>query len=353
MAANILSISVDSTLANLRERLDAGENNHGVKFIQVNHRPDTPADSNLILMARRDPQSRTCLVELAKLGYYVYTSADGVTKLVRSDHIKDFWLSLKGVHYKMSKREVLYTFSPPLEGRKPKRMLVVFSSMYTEANTPSLQRYFMQNFKTVQKFLPSDTAVLRIGDLGGVVGSFYLNNAHRPNNAAAVQKLITRIRTKHEIDHDAVVLYGASKGGTGAMYHGILGDYRFVSVDPILSDDHYVKSMNDAHFTVGGIFPETKDQAFERLFIKMRSNIVRSKTHTRSALIYSERSPQFPYINKSVVQRFAGGIACFNSLDPRIKDHPDVSPKTLNCATMLMNMQLYGLNLAPGVRTLD
>jgi hypothetical protein len=35
----------------------------------------------------------------------------------------------------------------------------------------------------------------------------------------------------------------------------------------------------------------------------------------------------------------------FNSRHPKIKDHPDVGPNTINVAVMLMNMGLYDMGL--------
>lgn len=38
------------------------------------------------------------------------------------------------------------------------------------------RRCFNKNFPSVGKYIPYDTAILRISDVGGVVGSFYINN---------------------------------------------------------------------------------------------------------------------------------------------------------------------------------
>jgi hypothetical protein len=345
MAASPITIRPDITPDELRRLLDRQPDN---KFIHVTHGPAEPETSNLIVMARKDPQARTCLIELAKAGFYVYVAKEGASRLVRSDNLKNLWLKVRDNEFQLTEDEVVYTYTPP-EERPAARMLVVLSSITDNVNSPSLQRYFMQNFPTIQKYMPSDTAVLRVGDLGGVMGSFYLNTTHRPDNVGAVQRLIEAQRIQHGFSHDSVVLYGVSKGATAALYHGLVGSYRFVAVDPIISDDHYVKHLRDAHFTVGGVFPETKDVAFDKLLDRIAASPAAPGSPVRASVICSERSPQFPYIKRALIDRFSDRMSFFNASNPLINDHPDVGPKTVNCATMLMSMHLYGMSPAPGV----
>jgi hypothetical protein len=330
-----------------------GSGKEAPRFIHIAHDPEWPEGTNLIAMARKLPSAKERLVEFTKRGYYVYVAKEGATRLVRSDYVRSLWIKVREGEFQMNDDDLVYKFTPPPTGIKPKRLLVVLSSIFQNVNSPSLLRYFMENFPTVQKYLPHDTAVLRIGDIGGVMGSFYLNTSHRPNNVASIQRLIETIRTETGLDNDAVVLYGVSKGATAALYHGLLGGYRFVAVDPIVSDEHYEQRMNDAHFTLGGIFPESKQSVFERLVREVKASTSQQKIACRSALICSDRSPQFPYIEKMFIRNFSNEISFFNSQNPAILDHPDVGPKTVNTATMLMNMQLYGLSLTPGVRTID
>ena len=42
-----------------------------------------------------------------------------------------------------------------------------------------------------------------------------------------------------------IILFGANKGGTGALLQGIIGKYHTVVVDPIVLDEFFVKNRND------------------------------------------------------------------------------------------------------------
>ena len=330
-----------------------GKDELGARFVHVAHDPDATEDTNLILMARKDPVARRCLVELAKRGYYPYLTKEGATRLVRSDRVDGLWVKITENEYKITPDEVVYFIEPPLEEKPPIRLLVVFSAIHQNPSGTGLQRYFMQNYPSVQKYMPPGTAVLRVGDLGGVVGAFYLNTNHRPRNADAIRNLIESVRADLGVTRDAVVLYGVSKGATGAVYHGLTAGHRFVAVDPILADEHYLVRYNDPHFTEGGVFPERKEKTFERLLDRVATEGAPAPMKGRCAVICSERSPQFLPITRMLVSRFSDSMSFFNSRDPLIRDHPDVGPRTVNCATMLMSMQLYGLPVPTGMHTID
>ena len=353
MSAAVVITRYDVAPSELQTLLSGNKEGGGIRFVHVSHGEGAPEDTNLVLMARKNADARRCLVELSKSGYYAYCTMEGCTRFVRSDRVETLWLKVKSGDFIMTKDELVYTVTPPADGRKPARLLVVFSSIHENPNSASLHRYFTQNFPSIQKYIPQDTAVLRIGDLGGVLGAFYLNTVHRPGNAAAVQKLIVSMRIQLGVDPDAMVLYGASKGGTAAFYHGMLGGHRFVAVDPIVADEHYVKNIQDFHFTVGGVFPETKEQVFERFVREIRSRKGRIPPSTKHTVICSERSPQFRYISKMLIDPLRDRVAFFNSRNPAILDHPDVGKHTVNTATMLLNMQLYGLQILPGVTDID
>lgn len=350
---HVLRLPFDGDMPDLVKPSTAHENEADIRFIHVPHGPDAPPQTSLTLIARKDPQARACLVHLSKSGYYAYCTKEGCTRFVRSDLVASIWIKIKAGEYQMTPDEVVYSVTPPANGSKPARLLVVMSSVHASPNTASLHRYFMQNFPTIQKYIPPDTAVLRVGDMGGVLGAFYLNTVHRPDNVSAIQRLIASVCADLGVDRNLVVLYGGSKGGTGAFYHSFLGSYRCVSVDPIVADEHYIKNLKDFHFTAGGVFAENKETVFNRLVADHRNPSPSGAAPARHAVICSERSPQFPYITRILMEPLRREVAFFNSRNPEIKDHPDVAAKTINTTTMLLNMQLYGLDITPGVTDID
>lgn len=348
-----IQVDYDMPAEDLDAMLGADDAGETPGFVHVSHGPNAASDAQLVSMARNNPEARATLVTLARAGYFVYGASEGVTRVVRADLVKSFWRQVIKGAYQVNADDLVHTVTAPLNGRAPKRLLVVLSSMGPDANSPLLERYFVQNFPTLQKFLPPETAVLRIADFGGVMGAFYLDTAHRPHNAQSVQNLITEVRTRLGIEHDAVALYGGSKGGTGALYHGLRGGYRFVAVDPIVSDDYYERKYNDWHFTRGEIFPVNKEENFARLFEEIESDGRAAGIAGRAAVICSDRSPQFPYISGCLFERFGDRMMIRNSQNPQILDHPDVSATTINNVTMLLNMHLYGMTLPCGVVKID
>jgi hypothetical protein len=114
-----------------------------------------------------------------------------------------------------------------------------------------------------------------------------------------------------------------------------------------VADEHYIKVFKDSHFTVG-VFPEDKKEKFSRL-----SSSVDVKGLPPVAILCSRQSPQFPYITSVIEEPLRSHIGLFDSHHVDIKTHPDVSPKTLNLAVTLLNMQFYKLPIPAGMHVID
>lgn len=326
-----------------------------VRFIHVDHGTENVGvETNLVKLARTNSEVRELIATLANNGFYTYMSKDNATRFVSEKSLDRLWMNLVSKDFTRHPNGVVYSFTKAAGTAVPKRLLVVFSSISGSINTPSLMRYFEQNFKSIQKYIPSDTAILRIADLGGVVGAFYLNTTHLPNNVDNIQQVIHDVRKEHGIAHESVVLYGASKGGTGALFHAITGHYRCVAVDPIVDDEHYIVRYNDAHFTGNEIFPEAKKVVFERMMASLVALPEPPKsTPVRWSVICSGNSPQYKYISRTLIDNANGRISFYDSRNPMIKDHPHVGQNTINTATALMNFHLYSIPVAPGLYTID
>lgn len=345
-----ISLSLDSPLVDLLAELKGtGET---VSYGEVFHGSVGLEGESLLEIARRVEDAKEVLVRLAMAGFYVYRKTEGSTRLVRDHTIGKLWHRVKEGDYSVNAEGLIYSYTPPSSPTPAPKLLVIFSSMSTSIYNTSMMRYFEQNFRSAQKYIPHDTGVLRIADIGGVVGAFYLNTYRNPNNVRRIQRLLSDVMIQHSIPTTNVVLYGASKGGTAAIFHGMTGGYKFISVDPIVSDEYYVNRFRDSHFTQGGIFERTKDEVFGELVSnKLRYTSFGARNKAEGSVIFSERSPQYSAITSTLVEHLAHRYAFFNSINPEINDHPDVSPKTLNIATMLMNQFFLNEELAPGLRT--
>jgi hypothetical protein len=346
---NEVHLDLAEDLSSLVERTSGVDPATG--FVHVAHGPSAKPGDSLISISRRNPAAKKLISHLAVNGFYLYRITDEGSRFVRDHTIGKMWHRIKAGEYSINEDGLVYSFTPPVIKSGSMRILVIFSSISASIYNPGLMRYFEQNFRSAQKHIPPNTAILRIADIGGIIGAFYLNTVRNPENTARIQRLIRETANEHGVHLNNVVLYGASKGGTGALYHGLTGGFKCVAVDPVLSDEYYISRYSDSHFTTDGVFLETKQDLFRRVVANAEdSHGLARASGTNITVIYSERSPQFSTIQEIAVDRLKDRAAFFNCINPEILDHPDVSPKSLNTASMLMNMLFYDLNLSPGVR---
>nr|WP_241093445.1 XcbB/CpsF family capsular polysaccharide biosynthesis protein [Xanthomonas sp.] len=316
----------------------AGADLGQARFVHLRH----PGEDNCIRLSRRDPQLKESLVSLVDQGFLVYKYAnDGaaVTSFVHASIAPSFWAEktdfglreYNGVCYKLEQQQDVVA----------RRLLVVFSciskvdQMY-EAGFSA--RYFARNLNQAAKYTPFDTAVLRIADLGGVVGAFYTNTNAQPDNEERVAALIAKVALDLAIAPQHIVLYGASKGASGALLHSLRSGMKLVCVEPILSDDYYLHRYRDSHFTQG-LFPRSKQALFAH-------HLAAEGAPAERVVIYSDKSPQFPYIRDIAMQSSRGkDIAFIDVQSPAIKDHPDVAPWSMGLQVALLNLMLCGIDV--------
>lgn len=289
----------------------------------------------MIELARSNVLAKRLLVQLANRGYYLVRMRKGHSDFVPPDVLKRLCALSKSKPIQHHEG-IFYTITPPVLATSRPRLLVVFSSVAdVPYSSDIVRRNFFTNFANIQKYVPANTAVLRISDIGGVVGSFYLNN----NASDLVEKSVgdvirLAIAKVGALDAD-VVLYGASKGGTAALFHGIDLGLKTVAVDPIVSDEHYEKKYSDLHFTQD-TFHKPKQIRFAELLSERPAR--------RATIICSPRSPQHQFISE-IIRRHpsCGKIAFFETQHTAIKDHVDVGPNTINVLTMILNGYFYGV----------
>lgn len=134
-----------------------------------------------------------------------------------------------------------------------KKLLVIFSCMPTIErynSYTSTDRCFVPFFSSIDRSLVKDVLIMRIMDLNLSHGSHYVSTPNYPEMEDDVQNAIQTVASKYQINKTDIVLYGVSKGGTGALYHGAIADYKVLSVDPIVSVLEYNNNGNK-HFLKG------------------------------------------------------------------------------------------------------
>jgi len=221
---------------------------------------------NLYTLASKNGNFKKLVVDLCNEGFVIVGHRARVSRFVRFSSAEAMLPFMGGYEYTelLTHERIIYSLEKP-PSMVARRMLVVFSSVADPRYASNLaKRNFFKNFSTVGKYIPHDTCVLRLSDLGGVVGSFYLNNNSDSRVEASVQEIIALVARKCAISKEDIVCYGGSKGGVGALYHAVMGGYKAVAVDPVIGEEHYELVHNDCHFTVG-TFPVRRFDKFVNL----------------------------------------------------------------------------------------
>lgn len=334
MSSFVLNINADVSNEELDELLASGL----YKYIHIDHSELTLNQENIINLARRHPEVRNKLISLTNNGFLTYVLRDGVSSLVKISELQKLWIPLKEKKYSISDKGIVYEYVNS-EHNIDKKLLVIFSQIPLDPHSSSLNRYFSRSFSTLEKYVGKNVSILRIADIGGITGAFYLNTIGLPNNENNIQLLIKKIAADNNIAEENIVLYGASKGGTAAMYHGLSCKLKVVAVDPIFDDEFYLSEHDDLHM-INGIFPDTKKNKFRILLNEKINHLPDIK------VITSKNSEQFSYI-EDFLRPIIPKITLLNCINPMIKKHPDVGPYTIHATTALINASLINLPIIP------
>ncbi|USD19897.1 XcbB/CpsF family capsular polysaccharide biosynthesis protein [Microbulbifer variabilis] len=287
---------------------------------------------NIYGLARRNKNVKNLVVKLTNSGFYLTHSEGGVSTFSKFKDASSFSKFIKKENLQFY-RSIFYTLEEPQIKCNQSKLLIIFSSVADRAyNSDIATRNFYLNYKSIQKYIPNNTYVLRLADIGGVVGSFYLNNNFNNQVENDIQLLISEISANFNIHKNDIVLYGASKGGTGSLYHAILGQFKCVSVDPIITGEYHFNQHEDSHF-VSGTFPEGKAEKFSSL-------LENNQLNKNINIIYSELSPIFSEV-ESIFCDYKSMANFFNYSHPKIKSHADVSKYSMNLLMLLINNLFY------------
>ena len=296
--------------------------------------------NNVLKLSRQYSTLKDFIIKLANNGLYLVNYKDGVSIFEKFITAKDFLTHMnnKEDSYKVS-NNLIYDLHEPEIQFKENNLLVIFSSfqIHPYLVTSPDERYFLKDFPNIYKYIPKNTYILRIADIGGVAGNFYLNTYYNNLIEMSVYKLIEERRKSLNIKKKHTLLFGFSKGGTASFFYSIKHRYKAIAVDPIITDKFHIDTYNDSHFTQG-IFPYTKDIKFKQLFEDYT-------IHKNIYIITSKKSQQFTYIHSFMEDNDRNNyINLIISKNPSIKDHPSVGENTINIFIMLINTIFYGIN---------
>ena len=309
----------------------------GVRYVHLNHEGARSLSGRSLIgsgLARSDV--RQWLVSLASAGYYTYKSNDGSSRLCHEDRLRSLWQAYTKGLLDISSAGVFYSLAGPEITEKPDYVYVILSAMGNDMFTQSLNRFYVQNYQHIGSAVGRNNWVLRVADVGGVLGSFYLPTSFNPENANRIQALLSSVADRAGVERRKVVIVGSSKGATGAAYHALHLGSSMIAVDPILEDTYYEERQNDCHFTRGGIFLESKEHVFEKFDDSF------GRDGTVRLAITSRNSPQFNPVS-FFFERLRIPVLICN--DKAIKDHPDVAKVTHRIVMSIATSIMAGLPL--------
>lgn len=298
---------------------------------------------NFLAVGRKNDEAKKVIATLSSNNFFLVEHKAGVSVFKKNTDSNEFLKNFKNPLVR-TWNDTFYTLEKPvIDNVADMRLLVVFSSIADLPFNANIdRRMFFKNFPDVAKYIPKNTYILRIADIGGVLGGFYLNSHADMDFESKVQSLIRKIQLEHAILDEHTVLYGTSKGATGALYHGVKMGLKAVSVDPIISDEYYLEKYNDLHF-VTNVFPISKQEKFNQLFAE-------SKNLRNIKLITSPQSENFKYICELLlVSELDVCSYIFN--DHNITGSKSIEEHMLTFITTMLNNTLYNIDLKDNVLT--
>lgn len=207
-------------------------------------------NDNLLILAQKFKNTYLMYKELLTNDYILYFHNNEQSFFCKRPLFKYLWKRKDLIQ----EGSLFFTLDDQPENKQTsvqeKKLLVIFSCMPpTEkySSHSSADRNFVPFFPLMARNLVKDVLIMRIMDLNLSHGSHYISTPNYPEMEEDVQNAIKKVAMNHGIISDNIVLYGSSKGGAGALYHGTLMDYKLLAVDPIISLEEYNKN-GDYHF---------------------------------------------------------------------------------------------------------
>lgn len=211
---------------------------------------ETFQTDNLLMLAQKFKNTEKMYQELLKNDFILYFHEKDQSYFCKRYLFEHLWKRKDLI----KEGSLFFTIDEQNENKmttlQRKKLLVIFSCMPTMEKYNShtaAERCFVPFFPSIARSLVKDVLIMRIMDLNLSHGSHYISTENYPEMENDIQNAIKKVAFDHLIDVEDIVLYGISKGGTGALYHGALADYNVLAVDPILSVEEYNQDGNQ-HF---------------------------------------------------------------------------------------------------------
>lgn len=208
---------------------------------------DVPKSGKDLRIFRNNSTAKQVLREFAHADYTVDGRVGKAFRLITRKRLgKRNHQKYKDVHFRVIPPKDEFEYGDH-------RLLVRFLSFgpsYRSLSNFVFNRNFFRDFSTLKDSVVKNTYILEIGDVNLINGSFYANTPNFPEFESQIQELIEKFRKLYQVKRINVVMYGASRGGMGALLHGAIGDYKFLAADPVFNEKAYL-TTGDPHFLKG------------------------------------------------------------------------------------------------------
>lgn len=289
---------------------------------------DVKKGVSFLWLAKNETMYYNIYRELINNNYMFYMQAGQKSYFIKRHLVAQLWQRKDLIQC----GELFYTIEDSLPEKKnrlaPNRLVIIFSSMPEEKEyySPNIGvRCFTKNFPSLPQHVVKNTKIMRMMDVNLSHGSHYINTKNYPNFESDVQKAIKEVMECYEINQEDVVMYGELKGGTGALYHALLGDYKCVCVAPIINQKEYNQLINDEHFF--------KQAPIEDITSKLEQ--LMKKCHRKKIIISSSYIPlDHGFYSQSTNEKI---IDIVPIVDLAIKEHKDVVIHSVSEQVTLIN----------------
>lgn len=274
---------------------------------------------------------------------------EGLTILAVNDYILD---GKRGNEYRFIKRKKWYrrelsqftaisgnqiNYSdivdvPRLKSGKPRQLVFFFLSMpgtKTFNSVNSKERLFPMMFSNFTRSLIKDTVVIRIADIDGVRGGFYVNSVNYSQYERDLAEFIDNKIEEYGIERKNVVLHGTSKGATGALYYGAKLDLNTVVIDPVIDGEYYISQERNSHFT--------KDFRVNTNLVPI-INLNLANNHHATHFVFGNH---FVHSTWDVLKQLVG-VELIDIDDKTVTTHPKISPNSVPDWLAYINILLLG-----------
>ncbi|MCI1071245.1 XcbB/CpsF family capsular polysaccharide biosynthesis protein [Lactococcus lactis] len=230
-----------------------------------------------------------------------------------------------------------------------KKLLVWFPGLLSYNHGNARENFFPNPFEGITDSIAKNTVVLRIADSNLINGSYYLNTPNFGDYEQNIQELIEKTAKEEGILRENILCAGSSRGGMGALYHGLLGNYALVSMDPVVDRSPWLQT-DDVQLMFDCIPVSFVDKLNQLL----------EKTKLSAEKIQVITSPQVPITYPFIIQLKTWKLV-LNTYHMRLSDeqfdyqpyggkmHGDFVNRNIPLLLMKINEFLYGCDLIEDV----